>query len=447
MIPHELIREKGPYGSILVGCPAAAAQLVNYQLQILMRHRPDWLIPCYVRYRSGKPQVCLDISDLLPLDEAYAGQARTLEDGRLLLGDICSLLLAGEDHLLPLSQFSLHPSLIYLDRNRSVRLAFWPYRDTAAEMAAAAAKASAETELPTLVRMIGNAFDWPEEQVNAAAGACQNGLPGLVEYLAGPQKTAQAPDEPGGQTDPGNDAIVDSATATGPRRKDREPDRQTSRHGKRNLLMVLLTALHLFIIAWSCAALLGLWPASRNYILPVLSVLALADLCLFMHSRKQNRPGNSAIVKERTTAGQPAEHKNLWDKLLQAADMGSDNTTGDEDRTVLLAPSESGFRMAMLCEGQPGTAAEHEGIRAFILVDEFIIGRDQKKADLCLPDQAVGRTHARITRRAGSFFICDLGSGNGTQVDGRRLQKHEESLLPDRCLLQFADRSFYFQAD
>jgi hypothetical protein len=317
-------------------------------------------------------------------------------------------------------------------------------------MAAAAEKASAETELPTLVRMIGNAFDWPEEQVNAAAGACQNGLPGLADYLAGPQKAAQAPDETAGQTDPGIDASVDTAAAFGPRKKEREPDRQskqTNRRGKRNLRMVLFAALQLLIIVWSCAALLGLWPASRNYILPVLSVLALADLCLFLHSRRQNRPGNSSIVNERTAAGQPAEHKNLWDKLLQAADMGSDTTTGDEDRTVLLAPSESGFRMAMLCEGQPGTAAEHEGIRAFILVDEFIIGRDPKKADLCLPDQAVGRTHARIVRRAGSFFICDLGSGNGTQVDGRRLQKHEESLLPDRCLLQFADRAFYFQAD
>ncbi|MBP8989708.1 MAG: FHA domain-containing protein, partial [Clostridia bacterium] len=95
----------------------------------------------------------------------------------------------------------------------------------------------------------------------------------------------------------------------------------------------------------------------------------------------------------------------------------------------------------------PGTPAEHEGRRAFILVEEFVIGRDPKKVDLCLPDPSIGRMHARIVRRAGSFFICDLGSGNGTHLDGRRLPKHEEYLLPDQCLLQFADQLFYFQAE
>ena len=103
--------------------------------------------------------------------------------------------------------------------------------------------------------------------------------------------------------------------------------------------------------------------------------------------------------------------------------------------------------MAMLAEGKPGTPEENEGLRAFILVDEFIIGRDPKNADLVLTDPGVGRIHARIIRRAGSFLISDLGSKNGTSLDGKKLLRHEETLLPDRCILQFADRAFYFQAD
>ncbi|MDW7656832.1 MAG: FHA domain-containing protein [Bacillota bacterium] len=438
MIPHELIREKGPYGSILVGCPAEAEHLITYQLQFLMHHRPDWLIPCYVRYRSGKPQVCLDISDLQPLDEAFAEQARTQDAGRLLLSDICILLMTGNDLLLPLSQFSLHPSLIYLDRSRSVRLAFWPYRDLDD------GRSPAAEDLPELVKVIGGAFNWPDEQIDAAAGACQNGLLELTEHLAGPENPARSLDEPAGCPEPqqaehGSKAISGTDSAEKTRKSGKKPGRQanpTAKKDKRNPLTVLYVALHIIIIAWSCATLLGRWPVSRDFIFPVLSVLALADLILFCRSRRQNRPD-----------AQPAESGRLWDKLVHAADMGSDAAAVDDDQTVLLSPSESDFRMAMLCEGQPGSAAEHEGIRAFILVDEFIIGRDPKKADLCLPDQAIGRTHARIVRRAGSFFICDLGSGNGTHIDGKRLQKHVESLLPDRCLLQIADRSFYFQAD
>lgn len=101
----------------------------------------------------------------------------------------------------------------------------------------------------------------------------------------------------------------------------------------------------------------------------------------------------------------------------------------------------------MISEGKPGTIEENEGLRAFILVEEFIIGRDPKQSDLCIPDSSVGRQHARILRRAGTFFICDLGSANGTRVDGRRLLKNNETVLPDQCLIEFAEQSFYFQAD
>jgi hypothetical protein len=123
-------------------------------------------------------------------------------------------------------------------------------------------------------------------------------------------------------------------------------------------------------------------------------------------------------------------------------------TPGDQaGQTMLLTANPAEFRMAMLAEGKPGTPDENEGLRAFILVDEFIVGRDPKSADLVLPDPGVGRIHARIIRRAGSFLLSDLGSKNGTCLDGKKLLRHEETLLPDACIIQFADRAFYFQAD
>jgi transcriptional regulator with GAF, ATPase, and Fis domain len=46
-----------------------------------------------------------------------------------------------------------------------------------------------------------------------------------------------------------------------------------------------------------------------------------------------------------------------------------------------------------------------------------IIGRDAG-ADVCVPEQAVSRYHARITRQAERWVLSDLGSRNGTMVDG-----------------------------
>ncbi|NLC84553.1 MAG: FHA domain-containing protein [Ruminococcaceae bacterium] len=115
--------------------------------------------------------------------------------------------------------------------------------------------------------------------------------------------------------------------------------------------------------------------------------------------------------------------------------------------TELLSCRQELFRLATLSEGMIGTKAETAGQRAFILNDEFIIGRDSRSVDLCLTGYAIGRQHARITRQGAAFFITDLGSKNGTHLNGERLNKMETILLPDTCQLQFADRLFYFEAE
>ncbi|MGI6579315.1 MAG: FHA domain-containing protein [Saccharofermentanales bacterium] len=115
--------------------------------------------------------------------------------------------------------------------------------------------------------------------------------------------------------------------------------------------------------------------------------------------------------------------------------------------TVPINPQDDLFRLAMLSEGPPGTLAESEGIRAFVLVDEFLIGRDKMICDLVLPQSTVGRVHARISRHGSHYFLEDLGSANGTTLDDKKLNKHQTYLLPDQCRLKFAERAFYFHVE
>lgn len=50
-------------------------------------------------------------------------------------------------------------------------------------------------------------------------------------------------------------------------------------------------------------------------------------------------------------------------------------------------------------------------------------------ADILLPDPSVSRSHAAITLEGGACRIEDLGSTNGTLVNGRRLPPHEPCVL------------------
>lgn len=74
-----------------------------------------------------------------------------------------------------------------------------------------------------------------------------------------------------------------------------------------------------------------------------------------------------------------------------------------------------------------------------VLLDEEIItfGRDGT-CQVVLAQQAVSRNHARISRDGTLFFLEDLGSSFGTQVNGQKLPKGEKRLLRNGDVIAIA---------
>jgi FHA domain len=53
--------------------------------------------------------------------------------------------------------------------------------------------------------------------------------------------------------------------------------------------------------------------------------------------------------------------------------------------------------------------------------EQFIIGRGSKSSDLPIKDGNISRKHAAVIRRNGTYFIKDLGSTNGIDFKGMRI--------------------------
>lgn len=60
----------------------------------------------------------------------------------------------------------------------------------------------------------------------------------------------------------------------------------------------------------------------------------------------------------------------------------------------------------------------------------YVVGRGDT-CELVIPDPTTSRQHARVTRGPQGTELADLGSTNGTYVNGRRVV---------RCLLRHGDR-------
>jgi FHA domain len=62
-----------------------------------------------------------------------------------------------------------------------------------------------------------------------------------------------------------------------------------------------------------------------------------------------------------------------------------------------------------------GTVSQHS------VEGELILGRERGTADLVIEDPGVSRRHARVLPDNGALVVEDLGSSNGTYVNGRRI--------------------------
>jgi pSer/pThr/pTyr-binding forkhead associated (FHA) protein len=75
--------------------------------------------------------------------------------------------------------------------------------------------------------------------------------------------------------------------------------------------------------------------------------------------------------------------------------------------------------------------------------DVIVIGRSEEN-DVVLPHQSVSRNHARITKDEEGYVLADLGSFNGTQVDGKSIQsirlKNNDQIRIGKIMLKFSTK-------
>jgi hypothetical protein len=71
--------------------------------------------------------------------------------------------------------------------------------------------------------------------------------------------------------------------------------------------------------------------------------------------------------------------------------------------------------------GMPSLFVIFNGQKVPVNKEEFVIGRGSKTADLPIKDGNISRRHAAIVLQNGAFYMKDLGSTNGIEFNGQRV--------------------------
>lgn len=117
--------------------------------------------------------------------------------------------------------------------------------------------------------------------------------------------------------------------------------------------------------------------------------------------------------------------------------------------TVDLVVDHSAAHGNPRCDGvvRPGTRRPWATLagpeRLAIRVNHAVVGRDED-ADVVMAGSRVSRRHARIWQEAGGYHVVDVGSSNGTSVDGQPIGRRAADLTPP-TMITFGDRAFRFE--
>jgi neural Wiskott-Aldrich syndrome protein len=80
---------------------------------------------------------------------------------------------------------------------------------------------------------------------------------------------------------------------------------------------------------------------------------------------------------------------------------------------AVAAPAAAGAKLTISYQGETFQVTK----------DRFIIGRGKQSSDLTIKDPNVSRQHAMIEFSNGQYYIVDMGSTNGVEYNGQRVQR------------------------
>ena len=124
-------------------------------------------------------------------------------------------------------------------------------------------------------------------------------------------------------------------------------------------------------------------------------------------------------MAERTIIAPPPQHESTTVIPAWQPPPAPAASTGGETQPILRAQTGAGPQAQLNIESGPDAGNNHRAGDAALRV-----GRSPDN-DLILRDPATSGHHARIERRGQQLWIVDLGSTNGTLVNGEPIQEKE----------------------
>lgn len=162
--------------------------------------------------------------------------------------------------------------------------------------------------------------------------------------------------------------------------------------------------------------------------------------------------------KEGKSAKKDEGKQGLFSKKIKKDKKGEEKKPGMEERAEKTMPAaKTDLEKEIINDINRGSATVMTGGAVSVLIREnsameycltessYTVGKDAQCDIAVQNNPTVSRKHARIFWHDDAYFIEDLGSTNGTYVNGEKLRKMEPYKLDGWAKIQFSDEKFIFE--
>ncbi len=131
---------------------------------------------------------------------------------------------------------------------------------------------------------------------------------------------------------------------------------------------------------------------------------------------------------------QVMHEKNLRQPSLLANLKKRFSTAGPEDdETGMITEKGRGMFLTGICSIDTKIPVDEEGTT---------IGRGMLQKEYGLYNGSIGKSHARLYEQEGNIYISDLGSRNGTYLNGEKIEKRKPARIEKGDIIAFSDEEF-----
>lgn len=160
---------------------------------------------------------------------------------------------------------------------------------------------------------------------------------------------------------------------------------------------------------------------------------------------KKPKPGRKAVNGKKASkeavdgayGGELARQSSSMKNPTGAVDDG-------EAETTLLNDGDGEAETTLLQENVKAYLTDEYGNRIDITKRDFVIGKERKKVSYCIANSTVSRRHCVIKNDPDGITLEDLGSLNGTTLNGIRVEKGTPVSLHDGDIIALSDVTLVF---